>query len=82
MVYWIYKHLIKSEEQYFVSFPTMEIEKSFRGNELLGLKALSLTELRYITKFQTVRRSSRNKFSFKDNLVQCQHIFLVSSLRN
>ena len=24
----------------------------------------------------------RNKFSFKDNLVQCQHIFLVSSLRN
>ena len=47
------KHLIKSEEQCFVSFPTMEIEKSFRGNELLGLKALSLTELRYITKFQT-----------------------------
>ena len=39
MVYWIDKHLIKSEEQYFVSFPTMEIEKSFRGNELLGLKA-------------------------------------------
>lgn len=65
MVYWIDKHLIKSEEQCFVSFPTMEIEKSFRGNELLGLKVESLTELRYITKFQTGSKNFRRLCQFQ-----------------
>lgn len=43
----------------------MEIEKSFRGNELLGLKALSLTELRYITKFQTGLKKFRRFCQFQ-----------------
>lgn len=43
----------------------MEIEKSFRGNELLGLKALSLTELRYITKFQIGLKKFRRLCQFQ-----------------
>ena len=39
--------------------------ESFRGNELLGLKALSLTELRYITKFQIGLKKFRRLCQFQ-----------------